>query len=59
MGNQNSLFKKIVLLSLLAIAFVYAWPNMYQELPVVEIQATKKPASAIKSQVESILESKN
>ena len=58
MGNQNSLFKKIVLLSLLAIAFVYAWPNMYQELPVVEIQATKKPANAIKSQVESILESK-
>lgn len=37
MGNQNSKLKIIGLLGLFALAFIYAWPNVYQELPVVEI----------------------
>jgi preprotein translocase subunit SecD len=46
MTNQNSLLKIITLLSLLVIAVVYAWPNIYREFPVVEISGSSKESVA-------------
>ena len=41
MGNKNSLFKKLGLACLLGLALIYAWPNVYREMPVVEISGPK------------------
>jgi preprotein translocase subunit SecD len=57
MGNKNSLFKKIGLISLLGLGLIYAWPNLYREVPVVEISAPKQVSSQqLQSQTQAILE---
>ncbi len=56
MGNKNSLFKILGLASLLGLAFVYAWPNVYREMPVVEISGPKTVGvENLQSQVQKIL----
>lgn len=56
MGNQNSKFKIIGLLGIFALAFVYAWPNVYQEVPVVEISGPNaKALSGLQAKSEDIL----
>ena len=56
MGNQNSRFKIIGLLGLFALAFVYAWPNVYQEVPVVEISGPNaKALTGLQAKSEDIL----
>lgn len=37
MTNKNSLVKILTLVSILLLALLYAWPNVYREFPVVEI----------------------
>jgi preprotein translocase subunit SecD len=56
MGNKNSLLKIISLLGLFALALIYAWPNIYREVPVVEVSAsTPALQKQLLSQVQGIL----
>jgi preprotein translocase subunit SecD len=56
MGNQNSRFKIIGLLGLFVLAFLYAWPNVYQEVPVVEISGPNaKALTGLQAKCEDIL----
>lgn len=57
MGNKNSLLKIISLLGLFALALIYAWPNIYREVPVVEVSAsTPALQKQLLSQVQGILD---
>jgi len=57
MTNQNSILKIISLFGLLAIAFLYAWPNIYREFPVVEISGSAKESiSNLQQKVVKILQ---
>lgn len=56
MGNKNSLFKKLGLACLLGVALIYAWPNVYREMPVVEISGPKETSVAkLQIQAQDIL----
>ena len=56
MNNKNSLIKKITLGVLLLVALLYAWPNIFQEFPVVEISAPHQVAlDTLQPQVQKIL----
>ena len=60
MGNQNSKLKIMGLLALFTLAFIYAWPNVYQERPVVEISGPNAQAlTGLQAQTADILHAAN
>lgn len=57
MTNKNSLVKIITLVSVLFLALVYAWPNVYREFPVVEISGDNvSQTDSLSNKVKSILD---
>jgi preprotein translocase subunit SecD len=57
MTNKNSLVKILSLVTVLLLAFLYAWPNVYREYPVVEISGSNATQTAnLGTKVKTILD---